>query len=316
MARESEAPREPDGARDLVDRSAPHLPTRWRALVVEQRRLGRIRRDGHGHQRQVDAVRGALTCRRTPSPSLGGGVDRHAEEPLERIRRGERADVCALENHAFFEAASPAPFAIGRCHQVVEGLTQGHGDRPKDSITSAASATSSRPSVACSSSASSTSFCRSRLNSSSPQPTYDNGLGSIGECRGNDFEVSGQCASMEPSVPDGHDDVDIRDGEGTGEMDGIGASQPVQACEFACLAFDGLAHLNGPVVPQNSSQACSACSNPSASRSRFRRAAASSPNLGVCQPARDSRAQPSQSWAARAVPGSSTTSFTKALESK
>lgn len=53
----------------------------------------------------------------------------------------------------------------------------------------------------------------------------------------------GQGAGMELSVPDGHDEVDIVDGEGAGEVDGIRTSQP---CRRASSAFDGLGQLDRP----------------------------------------------------------------------
>jgi len=122
---------------------------------------------------------------------------------------------------------------------------------------------------------------------------------------------------MEPSVPDGHDDVDITDRQGAGEMDGIGASQPMQTREFACLAFNGRAQLDGPrgapeLLPDLFCLLESLrieVAVPAGGRE-------SSPNLGVCQPARHSRVAAVPELDGEGGSRLSTTSFTKALESK
>ncbi len=78
-----------------------------------------------------------------------------------------------------------------------------------------------------------------------------------------------------------------RDREGTGEVDGHRRLSAVQTCEFACLAFHGLAQLDGPrcapeLLPGPLESRRIEVAVPASGRE-------SSPNLGVCQPARDSR---------------------------
>ena len=122
---------------------------------------------------------------------------------------------------------------------------------------------------------------------------------------------------MQPPVPDGDDEVRVGDGQGAGEVDGIRARERVRGGQLTGVALDGYGELDRtrgrPVaLPGLLGRVKIVITEVVVAAGGGKRGA----HLGIGQPTCDGGVTSVHSSAASSLPASSTSSFTKALESK